>query len=118
MASERARGLSGELALRRRARGRAMGPGRRRARRRGPGTGPTRGTVGHGGPGGVRGRGPGCVGEGAQAPAQREGEPPGGSEQKKARSSGSPPGPPRLPCREWAGGWQAEKQKPGLESEG
>lgn len=32
--------------------------------------------MGHGGPGGVRGRGPGCVGEGAQAPAQREGEPP------------------------------------------
>lgn len=78
----------------------------------------TRGTVGHGGLGGVRGRGPGCVGEGAQAPAQREGEPPGGSEQKKARSSGSPPGPPRLPCREWAGGWRAEEQKPGLESEG
>lgn len=43
MASERARGLSGELALRRRARGRAMGPGRRRARRRGRETGPTRG---------------------------------------------------------------------------
>lgn len=102
MAPERARGLSGELALRLRARGRAMGPGRRRARRRGPGTG-TRGTVGR--EEGTRlcgGGGPGSSSE-------------GGSQQKKARSFGSPPGPPRLPCREWAGGWGAEKQKPGLE---
>lgn len=75
------------------------GPGRQP---RSPGgAGSVRGAVGHRGGWSTEVqaecvRGDLAVCAGGRAPAQREGEPPEGSEQKKARSSGSLPGPPWL----------------------
>lgn len=110
-------GLSDELTLQWRlhgARAEAMESGQR-----GPGTGPMLGTVGHRGGWSTvvqveYGGGDLAVGSRGQAPAQREGEPPEGSGQKRASSPGSLPGPPWLPSRGWTGVRRAEKQKPGL----